>query len=282
MALGRIAMPALAAAVLVVIGGCETIGADLNALAKGLTPTTPRQAAEMMLNPHDPDDRREGTLLIANAPFGGNPPYVRTYRDYVEHERDPLVKAAAIRALAKHGTVEDAPLIARQLTHENVQVRWEAAKGLQRIHNPQVVPDLLESLRDPSEDADVRIAIARALGQYPEDRVFQGLVAALDARELAVNVAAAGSLRTLTGQAHGLDPSAWLSWYNNASGDRFAGGAEYLYPTYQRRESWLEKLAFWTSRPVEHPAPPVGLRPESQRRTYQNEDEANPPGDAGD
>jgi hypothetical protein len=280
-ALRRIAIPVLAVAGLLLIGGCETIGADLDSLAKGLVPRTPREAAEMMLNPHDPDDRREGTLLIANAPFGGNPPYVRTYRDYVEHERDPLVKAAAIRALAKHGTVEDAPLIAEQLSHENVQVRWEAAKGLQRIHNPQVVPALLESLRSPTEDEDVRIAIARALGQYPEDRVFQGLVAALDARELAVNAAAEGSLRTLTGQSYGLDPSAWLSWYNHASGDRFAGGEEYLYPTYQREESWLEKLAFWTSRPVEQPAPPVGLRPESQRRTYEDEDEANPPDAAG-
>ncbi|MDY7107653.1 MAG: hypothetical protein SYC29_03360 [Planctomycetota bacterium] len=127
----------------------------------------------------------------------------------------------------------------------------------------------------------MRIAVARALGQYPEDRVFQGLVAALDARELAVNVAARESLHTLTGQAHGLDPSQWLSWYNDAGGDRFAGGKEYLYPTYQRRESWLEKLAFWTSRPIEQPAPPVGLRPESQRRTYQDEDEANPPGERG-
>jgi hypothetical protein len=279
-ALGWIAIPVLAGAALALVGGCETIGADLNALAKDLVPITPRQAAEMMLNPHDPDERREGTLLIANAPFGGNPPYVRTYRDYVEHERDPLVKAAAIRALAKHGTVEDAPLIAEQLSNENVQVRWEAAKGLQRIHNPQVVPALLESLRDAAEDEDVRIAVARALGQYPGDRVFQGLVAALDARELAVNVAAEGSLHTLTGQSHGLDPSAWLSWYNHASGDRFVGGEEYVYPTYHREDTWLEKLAFWTSRPVEQPAPPVGLRPESQRRTYQDESQANPPGQA--
>ena len=271
----------LAAGILLSAGGCETIGQDLNSLAESIVPPTPREAAEKMLNPHDPDDRRKGTLLIANAPFGGNPPYVRTYRDYVEHDQDPLVKAAAIRALARHGTVEDAPLIANQLTHENVQVRWEAAKGLQRIHNPQVVPALLEVLRKPGEDADVRVAAARALGQYPEDRVFQGLVAALDARELAVNIAAEGSLQTLTGQSHELDPGAWLGWYNGVSGDRFAGGGEYRYPTYQRRDTWLEKLAFWTSRPVEQPAPPVGLREDSQRRTYEDQDEPAEFEDAG-
>ena len=279
--LGWISLAALAAGILGPVSGCDTTSQDLNSLAKSFAPPTPRQAAEKMLNPHDPDDRREGTLLIANAPFGGSPPYLRTYRDYVEHEQDPLVKAAAVRALAKHGTAEDAPLIARQLTHENVQVRWEAAKGLQRIHNPQVVRDLLEVLRDPEERLDVRVAAARALGQYREDRVFQGLVAALDARQLAVNAAAEQSLETLTGQTLGRDPRPWLSWYNSATGDRFAAGLEYRYPTYQRRETWLEKLAFWTSRVVEQPAPPVGLRPSSERRTYEDEDESTEHEQAG-
>jgi len=253
-----------------VLCGCETISQDLRDLAKGLMPPTPREAAEQMLNPHEPDERREGTLLIANSPFGGVDVYIRAYRDRVMHEADPLVKAVSIRALARHGMPEDAPLIAEHLEHENVQVRWEAAKGLQRLHNPEVVPDLLAALRNVNGNSDVRAAAADALGQYAEDRVFQGLLAALDGRDLALNRAAGKSLWTLTGQEMGLDPRAWLSWYNAVEGDPFAGRQEYLFPTYHREDTWLERLAFWTSRVEEQPAPPAGLRPGTQRRTYEN------------
>jgi HEAT repeat protein len=255
--------------------GCESAGRDLADLADGIIAPTPAEAARMALDPNDPDERRKGTLLLANAPFGGNPAYLRMFRDYVENESNPLVKSMAIRGLARHGEPADAVLIAGQLGNPSVQVRWEAAKGLQRLHNPEVVPALLRVLRTPDEQSDVLIAAATALGQYPEDRVFQALVALLDHRELAANVAAEDALHTLTGQSFELDQRAWLDWYNARSGDRFAGGIEYLYPTYQRKQSWLEGIAFWSTPLREHPSQPAGLGPESERRTYEDEpDEA--------
>ena len=201
------------------------------------------------------------------------------YRDYVENETNPLVKAVAIRALGRHGTPEDAKLIAARLDEESVQVRWEAVKALQRLHQPAVVPSLLDVLRRAGEHSDVRVDAAVALGQYPQDRVFQGLVAALDARELAVNVAAERSLRMLTGQELGSDPRTWLNWYNAHADDPFEAGLEYLYPTYRRKESFFEKLAFWSRRNFEQPAPPIGLRPLSERRTYEDEEGEPPPAD---
>jgi hypothetical protein len=255
---------------LALVGGCDTISQDFNDLTRSLFPPSPSQAAQWALDPHDPDHRREGTLLLANAPFGGNPPYMKMYRDYVANEPNPLVKAVAIRALAKHGTPEDAELIAPHLEDANKQVRWEAAKALQRLHNPAVVPLLLDTLSDEAEDQDVRVAAAIALGQYPEDRVFQVLVEALDARELAVNDAARRSLATLTGESFGLDPRAWLVWYDEHPDDAFAGRVEYLFPTYHRRDNLLETLAFWTDRVEEQPAPPAGLRPSTERRTYED------------
>jgi hypothetical protein len=278
-------VPLRRGALLVLLGcalfGCETISQDLNDFASSLMPRKPEDAARQMLDPYDPDARRQGTLLIANSPFGGVDVYVRAYRDMVMHETDPLVKAAAIRALGRHGGVEDAPLIAGHLSDANVQVRREAAKGLQRLHNPEVAPDLLRVLNDETEDPDVRVEAAIALGQYPEDRVFQALVSALEARELAVNLAAERSLEILTGQLRGLEPRAWLVWYNSAAEDPFAQGQDYLYPTYQRQETWLEKLAFWSSPVVEYPAPPAGLRPQSERRTYEDESRGEPVGEAG-
>lgn len=259
-------------------GGCETIGQDFSEVASAINPTTPAEAAKMMVDPYDADNRRRGTVLISNAPWGGVEVYVTAYRDMVDHERDPIVKGTAIRALARHGAPEDALRIIPHLSHENPQVRWEAAKGLQRLHNRTAVTDLLRVLRDEVEQADVRIAAATGLAQYPEDRVFQGLVAALEARELAVNAAAQRSLVTLTGQAHGLDARRWLQWYNTMPSPEhaFAGRQEYLFPTYHRDDTIWEKLTFWSSRNFEQPAAPAGLRPKSERSTYGDEQTETP------
>ena len=263
------------AAMLWAVTGCDTIGQDFNALAEDLMPPTPTEAVEKMVDPNDPDNRRRGTLLIANSPFGGAEPYLKVYRDMAIHERDPLAKAAALAALGRHGVPDDAPVIAASLDDENRQVRWAAAQALQRIHNVAVVGDLLDVLRKDDEHTDTRIAAAVAVGQYPQDRVFQGLISALDDRELALNLAAQESLQTLTGEDFALEPSAWLQWYND-NAEPFAGRQEFLYPTYQRGETWMERLAFWSTTTYEQPAPPAGLRPEGERRTYEDDDELKP------
>lgn len=271
----RLAMVAMFAAVFG-SAGCQSIGSDVEDAFGGLFGPSPTEAV-VWTTDTDPDLRRRGVLLLGNAVFGGEEPYVRLYRDYAVNERNPLVKAAAIRALARHGEVADARIIAAQLTHENRQVRWEAARGLQRLHEPAVVPDLLERLRDPDEDVQVRVAAATALGQYGSDRAFQGLVGALEAPELAVNQAAAASLRQLTGRDIGIDPTAWLRWYRDAAADpqRLAGAGSYRYPTYERDLGFFEQLAFWNPPVREFPGPPLGLDPSDSRRTYQDA-----PGDA--
>lgn len=270
-------LTAVTALLMIVTCGCQTISDDIADASSTLFPPSPTEAAQMMLDPHDPDRRREGTNWIGNSPFGGSEVYVRAYRDYVENEKNELVLVEAIRALAKHGTPDDALLIARHLTHPNVQVRWQAARGLQRLHNPAVVGDLLMRLRDESEETDVRIAVATAVGQYAEDRVFQGLVSALLVRQLSINDAAHDSLVTLTSEDFGLESRDWMAWYNSTS-TPFAGQQDYLYPTYHRDYSWLERLVTWSPRVQEEPAPPAGLRPLSQRSTYddtpQNDSEA--------
>lgn len=261
--------------------GCSSITDNVNDMLEGLTAPSPAEAARWAVDPHDPDKRRRGTNLLANAPFGGAEPYLNLYRDRVQHEPNPLVRAEVVRALARHGGPEDAPLLAPLLEHESPIVRWEAAKGLQRLHNDQVVVDLLRALRREEEQTQVRVATARALGQYAEPRVFQALVGALGAHDLSLNRAAAQSLRTLTGASLDLDDRAWLAWYAQAEaqGDPFARQQEYLFPTYQRNRSLLEWLVFWNQPVFEEPAPPAGLRPESERRTYPDSDA--PDGGAG-
>jgi hypothetical protein len=271
----RRARLALAGGAAALLAGCASLSQDIDQFTKAILPPKPGEAARWMFDQHDPDQRRQGMVLISNAPFGGSEVYVRAYRDMVREDRDPGVRAAAIRALARWGAPEDATLIAVHLHDSNVHVRREAAAGLQRLHFRTVVPAMLRVMRTETEDADVRQALAVALGQYQEDRVVQGLIAALDAPELTVNLAAHQSLVTLTGQDHGLDQRAWLNWYAQ-SREPFSGGREYLYPTYQRRSTWMEYLAFWTRKSWEQPGVPAGLRPLAQRSTYGPEEQRQP------
>ncbi|MEE2718913.1 MAG: HEAT repeat domain-containing protein [Planctomycetota bacterium] len=252
-------------------GGCVTD--DFRDLGEVFTPKTPRQAALEALDPYNPDLRREGVVLLANAPFGGADIYLDMYRDYVENETDPLVRAAAITALGRHGRPSDAVLIVPWLDSEVTEsqnVRWTAAKALQRLHNPEVVAPMLKVVTSTDDDGEVKAAVATALGQYPEDNVFQALLVALDDRRLSVNLNAAESLFLLTGESWGTDRVAWSRWYEGLDKPSmaFKGRQAYLYPTYERDKVWFEYIAFWLHQTREQPSSPAGLVPETQRRTW--------------
>ena len=112
---------------------------DFNNLANGFAPLTPHDAAIMASNQYDSNSRREGITLLSNSPFGGAPEYLRLYRDYIKNDHDPLVRASAIKALARFGTSEDAMLIVPWLdmsATQSIQVRRAAGRALQRLHNP--------------------------------------------------------------------------------------------------------------------------------------------------
>jgi len=71
----------------------------------------------------------------------------------------------------------------------------------------------------------------------------------------------------MTGQGLGLEPAPWFKWYE-AQAAPFESKSEYLYPTFSRDETFLEKLVFWSKKIYEQPAPPTGLRPVGERSTY--------------
>ena len=251
---------------------------DFNNMTQGFSPITPKQAALMALDQYNADDRRMGITLLANSPFGGAPEYLKLYRDYVVLDKDPLVRAAAIKALARFGNEEDAILIAPWLNirnEESAQVRRAAATALQRLHNPGVVSNLLQSLSDRGEETQVRAFSATALGQYPESRVFFALISALQASDLAIDLSAAQSLHSLTGQVFGTDWDAWFEWsgaVNRTKGDIFEHMTVYEYPTYQHEARWWDKLTFWEHRIHENPDVPAGLKGDSIRSTYDDEE----------
>ncbi len=243
---------------LLCLQGCDTAGSDWSNFTQTFNPPSPAEAAQWAVDPYDSENQRRGTILLANAPFGGVPAYTKMYRVYVEENSDPLVKAAAIEALGRHGEPADAELVAKQLKDKSVQVRLAAAKALQRLHYPSVSAVLCSRMIDEAEASGVRIELAIALGQYPTDDSFQALSATLDARELAVNLAALDSLQLLTDKDFGLDRPLWLSWYRSTK-TPFRSDLQYLYPTYQRELGFWDRIIFWAPIIFEKPGVPVGL-----------------------
>ncbi len=255
------------------ITGCDTISEDFNNIMSGFNQTSPYEAAVWAADFNNPGKQRQGVVLLSNADFGGEEDYLQLYRTLVADSQDPLVRAAAIRALGRWGRGEDARLIAEQLGSTSTQVRLESAIALQRIHEPPIEDQIWKRLVMVDEEEAVRIELAIALGQYDSDASFQALCLALDDRSLAINLAAADSLRVMTGQDFALDANGWLSWYDAVRGsstDPFADGETFLFPTFQRRIGFLESLAFWNSTTFEQPGVPRGMTT-ATRSTYEDE-----------
>jgi hypothetical protein len=263
--------------VLLFAAGCDTISSDLSQFTQSFTPPSPAQAARWAADPNDRENARRGTILLANAPFGGTEVYVKMYRLYAEDARDPLVRAAALQALARHGDAADAVLVAKSLVSPFRQVRLAAAKALQRLHDPAVADLLWPRLVDAEEDSDVRTEVAIALGQYPTPAVFNALVAALSQRELAVNTAALDSLRMITGKDFGIDEDMWLEHMVTAKPPLLETPL-YLYPTFVRDLDTWDYLMFWDPVVFESPDVPIGMKQLGVKRTSElrRDDDAEP------
>lgn len=263
----------LAAAPLI---GCRNNSAgarsDTESVFSLVAPPTPAEAAAMAADPFSADKRQTGILLLANAPFGGESVYLRLYEIGLEDE-DSGVRTAAVKALGLHGGSQHAGPIARLLAESDDQIlRWEAARTLQRLHDPAAVDALLARLAGEEPSQDVRSAVATALGQYAETRVFDALVAALDDISLQVNRSALNSLKTLTGERLGAQRSRWFEWAEGRN-DLFANREPYEFPVFQRDRRFSEWFIPWIEPPNEQAAAPAGM-PAVARRGNPNDEPA--------
>lgn len=257
-----------AAALALAAAGCDL---DTGAMAAnesifaGFQPIKPAQAAIWASDPYDPDKRFRGLTMLANAPFGGEDVYVKMYRmtlgappaDKVDD--DAGVRGVAARALGFHGEPKDTALIAPLLKEKDRRVRLEAVRALQRLHNPEVIGELIALTNSQNEqDKDVRAEAADALGQYPEQRVAQALISALDDDEFVVTDRARRSLTTLTGQDLGEDQGPWVAFFKDNPAP-FAGRRAYVYPYFHRDKIWWEYIPLWPPPPNEQPGQPTGV-----------------------
>ncbi len=261
-------LAALVTVSVLMIGCGQSPGQALaGVLGGGDATPTPTEAARDAFDLADADKRRRSIILLSNADWGGEAPYVRTYRLLVD-DADPTVRAACIQALGEHGGVDDVQVILRHLQKDDASiVRWEAAKALQKLHTDEAIDPLIRAAQD-DEEIDVRLAAARALGQYPRPRVFDALLGVLTDDDFGVSHAARQSLKLLTGEDFGHEPEPWLQWSNDHQ-NLFTNGVAYTYEPYQHR-GWLKKAQFWKASdapPPQKPRVPTEVSAEGNEST---------------
>jgi hypothetical protein len=220
---------------------------------------SPADAAAWAADPYDADKRARGMNMLANAPWGGAEAYVKMYRERLKDDNAP-VRAVSCRALALHGSTEDVPRIVPLTRAEEILVRLEATRALQRLYNTAAVPALIDRLSmDKEAEPEIRAEAASALGQYAEGPGMQALITALADPSLLVNRSAHESLRTLTGNDElPADRKTWVNWVK-ATPKPFASRRAYVYPVFKRDSRWMDYLPFSGPVPNETASTPVGF-----------------------
>jgi len=182
--------------------------ATLDAVIKKLQPTQPSALVAMAFDPDDPDRRREGVAKLSQKSWGLQEPYLKGYATLLKTDTDPLVRAAATRALGRAGDKTYLPDVIKALDDESACVRWDAAVALDNLADDSAVDPLRKhALEDAS--IDVRASSARALRHYRKPRVAVTLRRCLLDDRFTVRYQAHASLVALTGQDLGYEPDNW-------------------------------------------------------------------------
>ncbi len=208
------AAAALVAAAL--LAGCEksagsgdseewTLDYQLKQLILGRPAT---DSVAMAFDPNDPDRRRQGILELSEEEWGLRERYLKGYAAILRTDGDPLVRAAAVRALGKAADPNYVENIARALFDEHLAVRQDAATALDNVHG-EVAIDPLRNRAVNDVNQDVRAKSAMALRHYRREDVVRTLVECLGDKAFAVRYRAHQALVEILGEDRGYDPLAY-------------------------------------------------------------------------
>lgn len=188
----------------------------------------------------DPDVRRDAVAEVAKSDAYNQDWAIKGFLAIALLESDTQARCVAIRALAKtHDprATEAALKIIHFRDYPPEEVwppdelcRWDATVALADLSAADAVPEmqrertfetLIERLAvDPNRH--VRIAAARALGEYARPQAVEALIGGLRDDDFAVVYQCEDSLVRLTGHTHSADVTAWQAWYADHRDDLFA------------------------------------------------------------
>jgi HEAT repeat protein len=165
------------------------------------------QLAAEALDLKDPDHRREGIIELSKHKWGLEGQYPKAY-SYLAQDPDPLVRCAAIGALAKVGDPAYLSVFIKALGDPQTQVRAEAADAMNVVRGAEAVDPLCRVAKDDPEPM-IRSRCARALRHYQHKEVLDVLLVCLADEDFGVRSAAHASLCELTGEDAAYDATQW-------------------------------------------------------------------------
>jgi hypothetical protein len=192
----------------------SVIGEPIDRMIDFISHDTPGTAARKMLDENSADNRREGTLRLADFPFARTGPSLKVYAHQAT-DPDYTVRAAGLRALNRARASGYTTLFSKSLEDDQALVKLEAADALSNIPDPAAARTLIDHLQNDVY-RDVRIACADSLRNYHTAEVTQALVGVLGDKDFAVAWQARQSLALLTGQDFRYNQQGWLAYLSNA------------------------------------------------------------------
>jgi HEAT repeat protein len=172
---------------------------------------TPEEAAANLFNTTSPDERRDAIAYLQTKPYGHEPPNMKAYQ-VLTTDPHPMVRAQAMAALGTSRQPDAVEYLVKGLNDAQPLVRRDAALGLATTFGDAAVEPLIVHIR-ADVDEQVRLNCARALKNARTPEAVRALIDGIDDRDAAVAFYARASLVAATGQDYGIDPKAWLTWY---------------------------------------------------------------------
>jgi hypothetical protein len=196
-----------------VLGGCskgggEGGGTSLNSMVQKLSGPSASQLGAWAFDPNDPDRRRQGIVGLSSRDWGLREPYLKGYAALLKTDKDPLVRAAAVRALGLAQDPNYAPDVTRALLDTDVTVRQDAAIAVDKVYDESSAMALRNRVLNDA-DQDVRANSCRALRHHRNMAVVRTLVDCLSDKAFSVRYQAHASLVEIVGKDLGYDGQDW-------------------------------------------------------------------------
>lgn len=155
------------------------------------------------LKAKDPKERASAADEMGRRGYRFRHEISELLRPLLRSDPEPVVRAAAGRALGRLGAREAVPDLVKALSDTSADVRVVAAAALWRLPDPTATEPLLERVKDA--DKAVREWSALALGVIGDKRAVSEMVRLLGDPERSVRLAAVRSLGRI-GDPDGLEP----------------------------------------------------------------------------
>jgi len=236
---------------LVSLAGCSKGGSgegSLDRMMRNLVGPSPSELVAWAFDPNDPDRRRMGVIGLSSKKWGLKEPYLKGYAALLKTDKDPLVRAAAARALGKAKDPNYAPAVTLALLDTDVNVRQDVATALDSVYDDTSAGPL-RNRAISDVDQDVRAKSCRALRHHRSIAVARTLVDCLSDKTFSVRHQAHASLTEIVGEDRGYDAENWASV--------ISGRALPPKPTPQEKPTWWQRMRQKMNKPnTSKPADP--------------------------